>query len=109
MFFSMILVRLDARPFHTTLIYAKCIAGQCIVIPQVHYGAGKHIEHIQAEDFRQGMKLNFISQPLYLVAICFVKFSVGFFLLRIAVRPFFRRLIIGIMSQFTHLQSIYNH
>lgn len=46
------------------------------------------------------MKLNFISQPIYLLAICFVKISVGFFLLRIAVRPFFRRLIIGIMGQF---------
>ncbi|KAL6171274.1 hypothetical protein ACJQWK_04212 [Exserohilum turcicum] len=74
-----------------------CIAGQCVVIPQVHYGAGRHIEHIAPKSFQQAMKLNFISQPIYLLAICFVKISVGFFLLRIAVRPFFRRLIIGIM------------
>lgn len=90
------------------LIYGKCIAGQCIVIPQVHYGAGKHFEHIQPEDFKQGMKLNFISQPMYLVAICLVKISVGFFLLRIAVRSFFRRLTIGIMGQLTLVQSTYD-
>jgi tellurite resistance protein TehA-like permease len=44
------------------------------------------------------MKLNFVSQPLYLFAICFVKLSIGFFLLRIAVHRFYRRLIIGIMG-----------
>ncbi|EUC34235.1 hypothetical protein COCCADRAFT_4378 [Bipolaris zeicola 26-R-13] len=74
-----------------------CIAGQCVIIPQVYYGAGRHIEYIDPKDFPQAMKLNFISQPIYLFAICFVKISVGFFLLRIAVRPFFRRLITGIM------------
>ncbi|KAJ5062481.1 hypothetical protein J3E72DRAFT_187717 [Bipolaris maydis] len=74
-----------------------CIAGQCVIIPQVYYGAGRHIEYIDPKDFSQAMKLNFISQPIYLFAICFVKISVGFFLLRIAVRPFFRRLIMGIM------------
>lgn len=45
-------------------------------------------------------KLNFISQPIYLFAICLVKLSIGFFLLRIAVKPFYRRLIIGIMSTY---------
>lgn len=81
--------------------WKKCIAGQCVIIPQVHYGAGRHIEYIDPKDFSQAMKLNFISQPIYLFAICFVKISVGFFLLRIAVRPFFRRLITGIMSEWT--------
>lgn len=44
------------------------------------------------------MKLNFISQPLYLFAICFVKLSVGFSLLRIASTQVYRNLIIGIMG-----------
>ena len=79
---------------------SKCIAGQCVVVPQVLYGAGRHIEYIPPADFQMAMKLNFISQPIYLAGICMVKISVGFFLLRIAVRPMFRRLIIGIMGQF---------
>ncbi|OAL07692.1 hypothetical protein IQ06DRAFT_342404 [Phaeosphaeriaceae sp. SRC1lsM3a] len=75
-----------------------CIAGQCIIIPQVYYGAGRHIEYIELPDFQTSFKLNFITQPLYLFAICLAKISVGFFLLRIAVQPFYRRLIIGIMA-----------
>lgn len=73
--------------------------GQGLIIPEVRYGAGKHIEYIDPADFGNGLKLNFITQPLYLFAICFVKLSVGFFLLRIAVEPFYRRLIISIMSE----------
>ncbi|KAH9871791.1 hypothetical protein J1614_006048 [Plenodomus biglobosus] len=76
---------------------ALCIAGQCIIIPQVYYGAGRHIEYIDPADFSMAFKLNFITQPLYLFAIALVKISVGFFLLRIAVRLFYRRLIVGIM------------
>lgn len=44
-----------------------------------------------------GLKLNFISQPFFLIAICVVKLSVGFFLLRIATIQIYRRLIQGIM------------
>ena len=79
----------------TMLIDVQCVAGQCIVIPQVHYGAGKHIDYIDDHDFVAGLRLNLISQPVFLFAICFVKISVGFFLLRIAVGRFYRRLIIG--------------
>ncbi|KAH7069315.1 hypothetical protein FB567DRAFT_565051 [Paraphoma chrysanthemicola] len=77
---------------------ALCVAGQCVVIPQVYYGAGKHIEYIDPADFVRSFRLNFISQPIYLFAICLVKLSVGFFLLRIAVKPFYKRLIISIMA-----------
>jgi hypothetical protein len=46
------------------------------------------------------MKLNFITQPIYLFATCFLKLSIGFFLLRIAVKAFYKRLIIGIMGEY---------
>ncbi|KAF2831138.1 hypothetical protein CC86DRAFT_390819 [Ophiobolus disseminans] len=75
-----------------------CVVGQCLVVPQVYYGAGRHIEYIDPQDFSRAFKLNFITQPIYLFAICFVKVSFGFFLLRIAVRPFYRRIIISIMT-----------
>jgi len=62
-------------------------------------GAGKHIDYIKKEDFVAALRLNLISQPIFLFAICFVKVSVGFFLLRIAVGRLYRRLIIGIMGE----------
>lgn len=71
--------------------------GQIIIIPEVYYGAGRHVQYIDPEHFAIGYKLNFITQPIYLFAICLVKISVGFFLLRIAVHSVYRRLIIGIM------------
>ncbi|KAF2752064.1 hypothetical protein M011DRAFT_15101 [Sporormia fimetaria CBS 119925] len=74
------------------------VVGQCIIIPQVMLGAGKHIGDIDPIDFQQAFKLNFITQPIYLWAICLVKISIGFFLLRVAVQKFYRRLIIGVIS-----------
>jgi hypothetical protein len=57
------------------------------------------------EHFQTSFKLNFVTQPMYLWAICLTKISVGFFLLRIANRPFYRRLIISIMSKFECIQA----
>lgn len=82
---------------HLLMIW-QCIAGQIIIIPEVYLGAGRHIEYIEPANFSESFKLNFITQPIYLWAIALVKIAVGFFLLRIAVRPFYRRLIIGIMG-----------
>lgn len=55
------------------------------------------MDQISPEQFKLGFKLNFITQPIYLFAICVVKMSVGFFLLRIATTPFYRRTIQSIM------------
>lgn len=76
----------------------QCIVGQIIIIPEVYYGAGRHKQYIDPSDFANGYKLNFITQPIYLFAICLVKVSVGFFLLRVAVAAIYRRIIIGIMT-----------
>lgn len=83
--------------YFMTFTMALCLAGQGVIIPQVRYGAGKHINHIPMADFQIAMKLNFITQPMYLWGICLAKEAIGFFLLRIASTPFYRRLIIGIM------------
>jgi hypothetical protein len=90
---------------YTTLTLSKCIAGQCIIVPQVYYGAGRHIEYIEIHNFQNSFKLNFVTQPLYLFAICLTKISVGFFLLRIAVQSFYRRMIIGIMCKSVYLHA----
>ena len=57
------------------------------------------MNHIDPTHIPLGLKLNFITQPMYLWGICFVKISIGFFLLRIASTKFYSRLISGIMSE----------
>ncbi|KAF2124902.1 hypothetical protein P153DRAFT_425966 [Dothidotthia symphoricarpi CBS 119687] len=74
-----------------------CVVGQIVIIPEVHLGAGRHRVHVDPESFKEGFRLNFVTQPIYLIAICLVKISVGFFLLRIAVATVYRRIIISTM------------
>ncbi|KAG9249435.1 uncharacterized protein F5Z01DRAFT_631735 [Emericellopsis atlantica] len=74
------------------------LAGCGLAVASVQYGAGRHRGDVPADDFQTGMKLNFISQPTYLFAICFVKLAVGCSLLRIASTKFYTWLISGIMG-----------
>src|SRR6478609_2975619 len=80
-----------------TAAMALVVAGEGIIISSLTHGAGKHIGDIPPESLPKGMKMNFISQPVYLIAICVVKLAIGSTLLRIANTKFYRRLIIGIM------------
>ncbi|KAI1468298.1 uncharacterized protein F4812DRAFT_458730 [Daldinia caldariorum] len=73
------------------------LVGLAIVIAEVHYGAGRHAAYIDPDVNRVGLKLNFISQPIYLWAIPMVKCSVGFFLLRISQSAFYKRVLYGTM------------
>jgi hypothetical protein len=80
------------------LTMATALAGCALVIAQGQFGAGRHRGDVDPDIYMIGMKLNFISQPTYLFAICFVKLAVGFSLLRIASTKFYRYLIRGIMG-----------
>jgi hypothetical protein len=82
----------------------KCVAGQVVIIPEVHYGAGKHINYIPPASLAKGVMYNFITQPIYVCAISIVKISIGFFLLRVAATPFFRRAILSVMGKLRQLQ-----
>ncbi|KAI1136431.1 hypothetical protein F5Y05DRAFT_108158 [Hypoxylon sp. FL0543] len=73
------------------------LVGMGIVIAQVQYGAGRHAAYLDPEVNRTGLKLNFISQPIYLWAIPMVKMSVGFFLIRISPSVVYKRIIQGVM------------
>jgi hypothetical protein len=67
-----------------------------IIIPQVGYGAGRHVQYIDPpSNVVKGLHLNFVTQPLCLIALCLTKVSVGFFLLRLTPSANFRRFIIG--------------
>lgn len=80
-----------------TFTMITSLAGMGLAVASVPYGAGRHRGDVDPEVFSYGMKLNFVSQPIYLFAICFVKVAVGLSLLRIAFTKFWRNLIIGIM------------
>jgi len=81
-----------------TLAMAIVIAGQGVIWGSVAKGAGRHLGDIPIEDLPDGLKLNFISQPIFLIAICVVKLAVGATLLRIASTKFYRHLILSIMG-----------
>ena len=67
-----------------------------IIIPQVQRGAGRHVQYIEPKsNIVIGLHLNFITQPLCLIALCLTKVSVGLFLLRLTPSRRFRQFIIG--------------
>jgi hypothetical protein len=67
-----------------------------VIIPEVNHGAGRHWQYIQPpENVTKGLHLNFVTQPLCLVALCLTKVSVGLFLLRLTPSVRFRYFVIG--------------
>lgn len=80
------------------LSLALAWAGQGIIFAQLSHGAARHKGDVDPDVYMVGMKLNFVSQPIYLIAICVVKLSVGCALVRIASTKFYRYLILSIMG-----------
>ena len=67
-----------------------------IFIPEVQMGAGRHVQYIDPpENVTKGLHLNFVTQPLCLIALCLTKVSVGLFLLRLTPSQKFRYFVIG--------------
>ncbi|KXH29103.1 hypothetical protein CSIM01_02172 [Colletotrichum simmondsii] len=78
----------------TVTIFAEMM----VIIPEVQYGAGRHIQYIEPKsNIVTGLHLNFVTQPLCLIALCLAKVSVGMFLLRITPSGKFRHVIWGII------------
>lgn len=84
------------------------LAEMIVIVPEVHYGAGRHAEYIvPASNIVTGLHYNFVTQPLCLIALCFTKLSVGILLLRLT--PSRRhRLFIWSMIVFTILSTTGN-
>jgi hypothetical protein len=80
-----------------TFAMALSISGEGVVWGSVVNGAGRHLGDIPAQKIQAGLKLNFISQAIYLMAICVVKLSVGAMLLRIAIVPIYKRIVVSLM------------
>ncbi|KAI1371303.1 hypothetical protein F4677DRAFT_464403 [Hypoxylon crocopeplum] len=73
------------------------LSGMGVIIVEVHYGAGRHVAYLDPEVNKFGLKLNFISQPLYLVSISMVKMSIGLFLIRINSSIYYKRIVLGVI------------
>jgi hypothetical protein len=70
-----------------------------VIIPEVMLGAGRHVEYIEPKsNIPRGLHLNFVTQPLCLIALCLTKLSVGFFLLRLTPSTTHSRVIWAIMT-----------
>jgi hypothetical protein len=79
-----------------------------LIVPEVGYGAGRHTIYIQpATNIIKGLHLNFVTQPLCLVALCLTKISVGMFLLRLTPSTRYARFIWGTIM-FTILSAVGN-
>ncbi|KAK7908971.1 hypothetical protein PG985_014849 [Apiospora marii] len=82
------------------------LAGLGVVIPQVVYGAGRHIAYVPPAAATVGLQINFVGQVIYLWAIPAVKMSIGLFLLRIAPNKVYRRLLQAVMV-FTMVYTLF--
>lgn len=78
-----------------------------IIVPEVGYGAGRHVDDLTVSDIVKGLHLNFVTQPLCLIALCLTKVSVGVFLLRLTPATNHRRFIWGVIT-FTILCAVGN-
>jgi cell division protein FtsX len=81
-----------------TFAMALSVAAVGVVVAECSYGAGRHIGDVDPSVYMIGNKLNFITQPMYLIDICVVKLAVGASLLRIASTKFYKIMIISVMG-----------
>lgn len=71
------------------------LAQMVLIILQVQDGAGQHVDTIEHDDNITGLRLNFVTQPLCLIALAVVKVSIGILLTRLTTSSNFKRFIWG--------------
>lgn len=60
-------------------------------------GGGRHAAYLDPEVMKLGLKLNFVTQPIYLIATTASKVSIALFLLRIASNKIYKRFLWGLL------------
>lgn len=81
-----------------TLTMACSIVGFALTVVQANNGAGRHRGDVPPDTYQYGLFINFINQPIYLFAICFVKLAVGAALMRIATERIYKYVIMAVMG-----------
>ncbi|KAI0880506.1 uncharacterized protein GGS22DRAFT_193276 [Annulohypoxylon maeteangense] len=89
--------RFGADDYVILLAMLLSLAGMGIVIAEVQHGVGRHAIYLNPEITRMGLKLNFISQPIYQWAIPIAKVSIGLSLIRTGPTVILRRIIQGLI------------
>ncbi|PBP26803.1 decarboxylase [Diplocarpon rosae] len=69
-----------------------------LVVLQVKNGAGRHAAYLEPEVMMRGLRANFATQPLTLIACTMPKVSVALFLLPIATRKLYRHFLWGLLG-----------
>lgn len=62
------------------------------------HGGGRHVAYLDPEEVKIGLKLNFVTQPIYLIATTASKVSIALFLLRIASNKGWKRFLWGLLG-----------
>lgn len=60
------------------------LTGKAFIISEVVNGGGRHVGDVALKTYQIGLEIIILSQPMYAVAVCVVKESVGAALIRIA-------------------------
>ncbi|OWP00034.1 hypothetical protein B2J93_2381 [Marssonina coronariae] len=83
-----------------TMVFAMVLATTVwvLVMLQVNNGAGRHAAYIEPQVMKRGLRYNFASQPLTIVACTMPKVSVALFLLPIATRKIYRHFLWGLLA-----------
>ncbi|KAI9675737.1 MAG: hypothetical protein M1817_001104 [Caeruleum heppii] len=80
------------------LTMAVSIAGLAVIIPEIQHGGGRHAAYLAPEMMSVGIKLNFITQPIYLWGIALAKISISLFLLRLTPVTGYQRFLWGLIT-----------
>ncbi|OLN97002.1 hypothetical protein CCHL11_02071 [Colletotrichum chlorophyti] len=56
-------------------------------IQGVRYGTGRHRADVDPEHYRDALMYWYICELLYIISTCLLKISIGYFLLRVSIRP----------------------
>jgi hypothetical protein len=65
-----------------------------VMVEEVRLGGGRHAAYIDPpSNIPKGLKMNFVTQPLFMIALTLIKFSIGFFLLKLAILPTYSYII----------------
>ena len=80
------------------ILQSFSLSGMAVVLAEVHYGAGRHAAYLTPAIVRTGLKLNFVTQPMYLWGNTFTKISISLFILRLTPAIEYRWFLWGMIT-----------
>jgi hypothetical protein len=78
-----------------------------LIIGQVHFGTGRYGAYLPPEDLKQSLLLVFISRPVYIWGLCFIKVSITLCLLRFSPSKAFTSFLLLCLAFLIMIALIY--